>query len=293
MISRPLRSVLYMPGSNQRAMDKARGLAADAIVFDLEDAVAPEAKSAARDGVVAQLAAGGYGSRQLVVRCNALDSPWGEADIRALAITSINVLCLPKIEAMAQLQAVRELLDKLGRSEITLWAMIETPLGVSNAAELAAFESLSTLVMGTTDLASELRVPHRADRIGLQYALGRCVLAARSHGKAILDGVYLDLGDKNGLTAICEQGRALGFDGKTLIHPKQIDIANTIFGFSDADVAQARKILEVWREAEASGKGVAVLDGKLVEIMHVGEATRLLEMARWVSRLDDISSENS
>jgi citrate lyase subunit beta/citryl-CoA lyase len=264
-------------------MDKARNLNADAIVFDLEDAVAPEAKAAAREMAVAQVAGGGYGQRQLIVRCNSLESPWGEDDLRLLATSPVESICLPKVETVAQLRSVRTLLDGLDRADIKLWAMIETPLGVSNADQLANFESLTTLVMGTTDLASELRVPHRADRIGLQYSLGRCVLAARARGKAILDGVYLNLADDPGLQAICEQGRALGFDGKTLIHPKQIEAANAAFGFSAEDLAHARKVLEVWQEAEAAAKGVALLDGKLVEVMHVSEATRLLEQAEWMS----------
>jgi citrate lyase subunit beta / citryl-CoA lyase len=286
MISRPLRSVLYMPGSNQRAMDKARSLAADAIVFDLEDAVAPDAKVTARELVAKQLAAGGYGQRQLVVRANSLDSPWGEADIRMLVASSCETLCLPKIETPAQLQLVADLLAELGRTDIGIWAMIETPAGVKNAESIAGFAALSVLVMGTTDLASELRVPHRPDRLGLQYALSQCVLAARCAGKAILDGVYLELDNSAGLQQACEQGHALGFDGKTLIHPAQIATANTVFGFSEQDVQHARRVLEVWEQAEQAGKGVAVLDGKLVEIMHVGEATRLLELAEWVAQLE-------
>lgn len=290
MITRPLRSVLYMPGSNQRAMDKARSLAADAIVFDLEDAVAPDAKASARELVASQLAAGGYGHRQLVVRANPLDSPWGEADIRMLAQSCGETLCLPKIESVEQLDAVANLLAEVGREDIKIWAMIETPRGVRNTESIAAFSALSVLVMGTTDLASELRVPHRPDRLGLQYALSRCVLAARCAGKAILDGVYLELDNPEGLQEICEQGHALGFDGKTLIHPAQIESANTAFGFSEQDVQHARRVLDVWERAEQAGKGVAVLDGKLVEVMHVGEATRLLELAEWVAQLESESS---
>ncbi|MEH6588856.1 MAG: CoA ester lyase [Halioglobus sp.] len=286
MITRPLRSVLYMPGSNQRAMDKARSLAADAIIFDLEDAVAPDAKSAARERVASQLGAGGYGQRQLVVRANSLDSTWGEADIRMLASSACEALCLPKIENLKQLQRVAGLLAQLGREDIEIWAMIETPEGVKNVESIAGFSSLSVLVMGTTDLASELRVPHRPDRLGLQYALSRCVLAARCAGKAILDGVYLELDNSAGLQQACEQGRDLGFDGKTLIHPAQIASANSVFGFSEQDLQHARSVLEVWEQAQQAGKGVAVLDGKLVEIMHVGEATRLLELAEWVTQLE-------
>lgn len=274
-----LRSVLFMPASNLRAMDKARSLPADAIIFDLEDAVAPDSKDTAREQVLSQLAAGGYGGRHLVVRSNGLSTPWGEADIRAVAESGIDTVCLPKIETVAELELVAALLTECGRADIRLWAMIETPLGVSNVNQLAQFDSLTALVMGTSDLASELRVPHRADRLGLQYSLGRCVLAARQNGKVILDGVQLDLEDVEGLNAICEQGRALGFDGKTLIHPSQIKSANSAFGYSDADVEHARQILKVWETAQTQSKGVAVLKGKLVELMHVEEATRVLEQA--------------
>jgi len=274
-----LRSALFMPASNQRAMDKARSLSADAIIFDLEDAVAADAKDNAREQVLSQLAAGGYGERHLVVRSNALSTPWGEADIRAVAKSTIDTICLPKIETVAELERVGALLAECGRADICLWAMIETPLGVRNVNQLAQFDSLTALVMGTSDLASELRVPHRADRLGLQYSLGRCVLAARQNGKVILDGVQLDLEDAEGLKAICEQGRALGFDGKTLIHPNQIETANSAFGYSKEDVEHARQILKVWETAQTQSKGVAVLNGKLVELMHVEEATRVLQQA--------------
>lgn len=285
MNAMPLRSVLYMPGSNQRAMDKARGLPADAIVFDLEDAVAPDAKSSARDQVIAQLAAGGYGERQLVVRCNALATPWGEEDIQALAATTVGVLCLPKVEAVEQLQAVRELLDRSERQDIALWPMIETPRGVTAAAEIAAYATVDCLVMGTTDLAFELQLPSSPDRCGLQFALSSCVLAARQAGVRVLDGVQLDIKDGAALRAVCEQGRALGFDGKTLIHPSQIEVSNEVFGLSAAAVERAGRVLDVWREAEQAGKGVAVLDGKLVETMHVDEARRMLAMAEKIARL--------
>jgi citrate lyase subunit beta/citryl-CoA lyase len=289
MNSPVLRSVLYMPASNQRAMDKARSLPADAIIFDLEDAVSPDAKESAREKVLAQLAVGGYGARQLIVRANALSTPWGEADIRALAKSGIATICLPKIETLEQLALVHALLVECGRADVRLWAMIETPLGVSNVDHLAQFDTLTALVMGTTDLAAELRVPHRPDRLGLQYSLGRCILAARRSGITIVDGVHLELDDPDGLNAICEQGRALGFDGKTLIHPKQIDSANRTYGYSDEELEHARKILQAWDSAQAQGKGVAVLDGKLVEVMHVDEATRMLKQAQRLLELESTS----
>ncbi|MFV0276130.1 MAG: HpcH/HpaI aldolase/citrate lyase family protein [Parahaliea sp.] len=278
-----LRSVLYMPGANQRAMDKARDLPCDAVVFDLEDAVAPDAKAAARDAVAAQLGAGGYGSRQLVVRCNGLGTPWGRDDLRAMAATGVDTLCLPKVESEGELDSVCSVLAGAGRSDIRLWPMLETPAGIAAARDIARQRAVGALVMGTTDLASELGVPHRPDRLGLCYALGEAVLAARLAGVAVLDGVYLDFKDSAGFRAICEQGRALGFDGKTLIHPSQIDAANTVFGPTPEAVAWAERVLEAWAAAEREGKGLAVLDGKLVETMHVDEARRTLALARQIA----------
>lgn len=280
------RSTLYMPAANQRAMDKARSLAVDAVVFDLEDAVAPDAKEAARERLLQQLAAGGYGARTLVARCNALSTPWGADDLRALAASGIKTLCLPKVESVAQLQAVRDLLRQCGRNDITLWAMIETPAGVAQVEEIAAFDHVAALLMGTTDLAAELRLPSDPARSGLHYALGRCVLAARLAGIMVLDGVFLDITDQAGLRAVCEQGRALGFDGKTLIHPGQVAVANEVFGPSAAAIERAERLLGVWEEAAAAGKAVAVLDGKLIETMHVDEARRVLDTAAHIARLE-------
>lgn len=281
----PLRSVLYMPGSNQRAMDKARDLPCDAVVFDLEDAVAPGAKDSARAAVAAQLAAGGYGPRRLVVRCNALSAPWGREDVLAMAASGVGLLCLPKVESATEIDAVGELLAQNGGADIGLWAMLETPAGIAAAEAIASHPAVRALVMGTTDLAAELRVPHRPDRLGLQYALGRAVMAARCAGVAVLDGVYLDLSDDGGFRDICEQGRALGFDGKTLIHPKQVETANAVFGPSPEAVDWARRVLAAWEAAEREGKGLAVLDGKLVETMHVDEARRTLATARHIADL--------
>jgi citrate lyase subunit beta/citryl-CoA lyase len=287
MTDQPLRSVLYMPGANQRAMDKARKLPCDAVVFDLEDAVAPEAKAAAREAVAAQLADGGYGPRQLVVRCNALATPWGRDDLMAMAATSVTRLCLPKVESADQLEAASAALAQAGRDDIRLWAMLETPAGVFQARAIAGHPAVEVLVMGTTDLAAELRVPHRPDRLGLQHALGQAVLAARWAGIAVLDGVYLDLADEAGFAATCAQGRALGFDGKTLIHPSQIAAANAVFGPSAEAIDWAQRVLDAWEAAAAAGKGLAVLDGKLVETMHVDEARRTLAMARQITALEE------
>ena len=287
MSIRPRRSVLYMPGSNQRALEKARGLSADALVLDLEDSVGPEKKPEAREMVVAAVRAGGYGERELVIRANGLDSEWGEADIRAVAASGADALCLPKVESADEISAALNILDSAGAPKtLVLWAMIETPRGVLDIDAIARSDArLTTLVMGTTDLAKELRVPHTPDRIGLQYALGRCVLAARAHQKDILDGVYLDLEDAAGFRAACEQGRDMGFDGKTLIHPGQLADANAVFGPSEEAVERAHRIIAAWQQAEAEGKGVVVVDGKLVEGMHIDEARRLLAIAGHIEEL--------
>ena len=276
MSIKPRRSVLYMPGSNQRAIDKARSLPADAVVLDLEDSVGPAMKVEARDQVVAAVKAGGFGEREVVVRANAVDSEWGEADIRAIAGSSADGLCLPKIESAAEIRAAAALLQQ-GAADMPIWAMIETPKGVANAADIAA-AGVAVLVMGTTDLAKELRVPHTPDRLGLQYSLSQCVLAARLQGIDVLDGVYLDLNNPAGFEQVCQQGRVLGFDGKTLIHPRQIEAANQAFGPDPQQAERAEKIIAAWQQVEAEGKGVAVVDGKLVEAMHVDEARRTLAL---------------
>ena len=279
MSVRPRRSALYMPGSNARALDKARGLPADALILDLEDAVAPDQKAAAREQVLAAVTEGGYGKRELVVRVNGFDSRWGRDDIVCFANAPIAALCLPKVESAGEINAVVQLL-KQERSTLKLWLMAETPRGILNIDALCgADERVEVIVMGTSDLAKELRVPQRADRLGLQLSLQHCVLAARAHGLDILDGVYLDIRDPAGFAEACAQGVALGFDGKTLIHPDQIDAANRAFAPTEQTLERARRILEAWREAEAAGKAVAVVDGKLVENLHVSEAERQLAIA--------------
>ncbi len=288
MAERLLRSALYMPGSNQRAMDKARSLPCDAVVFDLEDAVAPEMKETARNQVLAQLDAGGYGGRQLVVRANGIDSPWGESDLRALAGAAVETICLPKIDTAEQLQSCVDLLRDSGApGGFKVWAMIETPWGVANVEDICATcDELEVLLMGTTDLSHQLRTSHRADRLGLLYALSKSVNAARMHGKVILDSVSLNIEDSEAFRADCEQGRALGFDGKTLIHPSQIACSNEVYGLSEAQVEHSQRVIAAWEAAEAAGKGVAVLDGKLVETMHVDEARRILELTNSQKQLE-------
>lgn len=272
-----------MPGSNARALEKARTLDADSLVLDLEDAVAPDQKEAAREQVLAAVTAGGYGHREMVVRVNAFDTRWGRDDIVAFAGAPIAALCLPKVESAEEVNAVVQLL-KQEKSTLKLWLMAETPRGILNIDEICgAHERVEVIVMGTSDLAKELRVPHTPDRLGLQTSLQLCVLAARAHGLDILDGVYLDIKDDAGFAVACDQGVALGFDGKTLIHPSQLERANIAFAPAPEVIDRARRILDAWREAEAEGKAVAVVDGKLVENLHVAEAERHLAIYEAIS----------
>ncbi len=277
---RPRRSVLYMPGSNPRALEKGRGLPADGLILDLEDAVAPDAKATARDVVLSALRAGGYGRRELVVRVNALSTSWGQADLVAVARARAQAVLLPKVEsADAVRQAEATLVAAGAPDELAIWCMIETPRGVLKSAEIAeASPRLACLVMGTSDLAKDLHAAHTPDRAPMLTSLGLCVLAARASGLAILDGVHLDLADDAGFAASCRQGRELGFDGKTLIHPKTIDAANAAFAPSAEEIAFARKIISAHAEAEAAGKGVVLVDGKLIESLHVQNARRLVAL---------------
>ncbi len=283
MTLRPRRSVLYMPGSNARALEKARTLDADCLILDLEDAVSPDQKAAAREQVLAAVNAGGYGERELVVRVNGFDTAWGRDDIVAFANAPIAALCLPKVESEEEVHAVVQLLKQEG-SSLKLWLMAETPRGVLNIDEICGASARNeVVVMGTSDLAKELRVPHTPDRLGMQTSLQLCVLAARAHGLEILDGVYLDIKDEAGYAEACEQGVKLGFDGKTLIHPSQIEAANRAFAPSPEVVERARKIIEAWEAAKAEKKAVAVVDGKLVEVLHFEEAQRHLAIAEAIS----------
>ena len=276
----PLRSVLYAPGANSRALDKARSLPVDGLILDLEDAVAPAVKAAARDAVVAALSESGFGYRRRIVRINGLDTPWGEADIAAMARAGADAILLPKVESPQAVQTAVAALDAAGGpADLPIWIMAETPRGILQIDSIAAAHPrLQVIVMGTSDLAKELRVRHTPGREGLLASLGLCVLAARARGLEILDGVYLDLQDEPGFAAACEQGRDMGFDGKTLIHPRQIEPANRVFGISAEALQQAQQIIAAWREAQQAGSGVCVVDGRLVENLHVEEAERLVTM---------------
>lgn len=278
-IMRPRRSALYMPGTNARALEKARTLDTDVIIMDLEDAVAPEAKETARQLVTAAVTAGGYGPREVVVRVNGLDTPWGAADLAAVAACRPDAVLLPKIGSGAALRAVIARLDAAGAGTLPVWTMMETPEAVLKAAAIAAFAPrLAVMVMGTADLAKALRLPPDPTRAGLLTALSHCVLAARMRGLDILDGIFTDLRDESGLRAACGQGKALGFDGKTLIHPGQIGTANEIFGVSAEEAATAARIIAAWEHAAAAGRGIAVLDGRMVERLHADEARRVLAL---------------
>ncbi|BCX16643.1 MAG: CoA ester lyase [Geminicoccaceae bacterium] len=278
---RPRRSALYVPGSNARALDKARTLPADVLLLDLEDAVAPDAKEAARENVLAVLRAReGFGFRELVVRVNGLDTAWGWADLAALARAGADAILLPKVESADGVRRARTVLGEAGApAELPIWCMMETPRGILRALEIAEAPAVACLVMGTSDLTKDLHALHTGERLPMLVALGTCLLAARAAGIAILDGVHLDLSDTAGFAAACRQGRELGFDGKTLIHPSQIGPANAAFGPDAAAVEQARRIVAAYEEARARGAGVAVLDGRLIEALHVREAERVLALA--------------
>jgi citrate lyase subunit beta / citryl-CoA lyase len=287
-VIRPRRSLLFMPGANTRALDKARELPADGLIFDLEDAVAPDAKPAARDAVAAALAQGGYGRRDLVLRVNPLDSAWGTADLDAAARMPLDAVLLPKVENPERVRETAALLDRAGAPPtLAIWCMVETPRGVLAAAAIAAAHSrVAALVMGTSDLTKDLRARETPDRLPLLVSLQLALLAARAHGLAALDGVHLDLADDAGFAAACAQGRALGFDGKTLIHPKQIVAANTTFAPSADEVAQARKIIAAHQAALADGQGIVVVDGRLIENLHVDAAHRTVALAEAIAALD-------
>ncbi len=286
--ARPRRSILYMPGSNARALEKGRGLAADGLILDLEDAVAPDAKEMARRQIVEALKTGGYGQRELIVRVNAGLSPWGKDDIVAMATSGADAILLPKVDSGAMVREAEKLMEDSGApDDMAIWCMMETPLGMLHAEEIAfASPRLGGFVLGTSDLAKDLHATHTRDRLPMITSLGLCLLAARAAGIAIVDGVHLDLADDEGFENSCRQGLELGFDGKTLIHPKTIDIANQVFAPSEQEVAWSRTIIAAHAEAEKEGKGVIVIDGKLIENLHVENAQRLVDLAEAISQKD-------
>ena len=284
---RPRRSVLYMPGANTRALEKARTLAADALIFDLEDAVAPDAKEAARTNVVAAAQSRAYGKREIAIRCNGLATPWGKADAAAIAKSGADAILVPKVESAADVASVVALLDAAGApASMAVWAMMETPRGMLRAEEIAGSHPRLTLfVMGTNDLVKDMRARHTPMRLPMITALGLGMLAARAYGLTILDGVYNDIQDTEGFRAICQQGLEMGFDGKTLIHPSQVEPCNEVFAPSSAELEMAGKIVAAFKAAQAEGKGVVTDDGRMIENLHVDQAERALALAAAIKEM--------
>ena len=277
----PRRSVLYMPGANERALEKAKGLDADALILDLEDAVAPDATAEARDRVCAAATSGEYGAKEVTIRVNGLDTEWHAADIAAAAAAGPAGVVVPKVNSVADVHAIETSLEAGGAPDSTaIWAMLETPVAILHAEEIAAASNrLTVLIMGTNDLAKELHAVQVPGREPMLTALSIAVLAARAAGKVILDGVYNDIKDPDGFHAECVQGRHMGFDGKTLIHPSQVEDANTIWAPSEAAVTEARELIATFEAAIAEGKGVVTFNGRMIENLHVANAQRVLAVA--------------
>jgi len=286
--SRPRRSVLYMPGSNPRALEKGKTLAADGLILDLEDAVAPDQKKEARERVADAVSDGGYGMREILIRVNGLQTRWGYKDIIAASKTKADGIVLPKVESADAIRQCEQLMDENNAHDgMQIWCMIETPWGVLNAERMAgAGHRIGGFVMGTSDLAKDVHAAHTRDRLPMLYSLGHCLLVARAFKIAILDGVHLDLSDDDGFAHSCIQGRQLGFDGKTLIHPKTIDKANEVFGPKDSELEWARRIIEAFTDAQARGEGVVLVDGKLIENLHVEDAKRMVALGESIEKMN-------
>ena len=284
---RPRRSVLYMPGANERALEKARTIPADALILDLEDAVAPDAKVEARARVCAAAQSGEYGAKEIAIRANGLDTAWHADDLRAIAKAGPAAVVVPKVNSAADVVAINKALEAAGAPDHTkIWAMLETPVAILHAEQIAtASDRLTVLVMGTNDLAKELHAEHVPGRQPLLFALSRCLLAARLAGKVILDGVYNDIKNEDGFAAECLQARQMGFDGKTLIHPSQVGPCNSAFAPSAAEIEQAREIISAFEEAEAAGKGVVTVNGRMIENLNVESSRRVLAVAAAIDAL--------
>lgn len=282
---RPRRSALYMPGSNTRALDKGRSLAADVLILDLEDSVTFDRKAEARTNVLAALAQGGYGHRELLVRVNGLETPWGRDDLEAIAESGADGVVLTKVESADYVRKVIHILKEAGAADgVGVWAMIETPFGVMGVEDIAAaLPQSGGLMMGTADLAKNLNCRLGPERTAALYTLSRSIVAARAHGLSILDGVFEDLEDDDGFIHSCRQGVELGFDGKTLIHPKTIDAANAAFGPDPDDVDEARSMVDAFEKARLAGDAVITVNGKLVERLHVERARRLIALAERIN----------
>ena len=284
---RPRRSVLYMPGANERALEKAKGIPADALILDLEDAVAPDAKPDARARVCAAAASGEYGAKELAIRINGIGTQWHADDIAAAAAAGPDAIVVPKVNSAAEVAQLVAAFEAAGAPERTkLWAMLETPVAVLGAESIAtASERLTVLVMGTNDLAKELYAEHVPGRAPLQFGLQRCLMAARLAGKVILDGVFNDIKDDDGFRAECLQGKQFGFDGKTLIHPSQVEPCNEVFAPSADEIEHSRRVIAAFDEAQAEGRGVVTVDGRMIENLHVETARRILVVADAIDAL--------
>ena len=281
---RPGRSVLYMPAANQRALEKAKDIPADALIFDLEDAVAPDAKELAREQACNAAASSDYGNRELTIRCNGLDTPWGREDILAAAEAAPSAVVIPKVDGPEYLAQVSEVLDEGGAPAATeIWAMVETPAGILCVDQIAQFERTAVLVMGTNDMAKELRASITQDRHALLPYLAMCLLAARAADVGILDGVYNDIKNEEGFEQVCRQGAEMGFDGKTLIHPSQVAPTNESFSPSLDELDFHQRVIEEFEAAQNEGRGVLTVDGKMIENLHVDEARRAIAMAQVIA----------
>ena len=286
---RPRRSALYMPGANARALEKGRSLAADVLIMDLEDGVLPDAKVEARGRILRVLAEGGYGAREIVIRINGAGTPWFADDLAAAATSGADAAMLPKVDDAATVARAAEILEAAGApAGMGIWCMLETPRGVLDAREIAAAHPrMAALTLGTADLSKALHADlHAPDRLPLVTSIGLCVLAAREAGLAVLDAPHFDLSDDEGFERACRQGKSFGFDGKSLLHPKTIAVANATFGPSAAEIDWARRITASWRQAAAEGKGVTLVDGKLIEALHVEEAGQTLALAEGIAALE-------
>jgi citrate lyase subunit beta/citryl-CoA lyase len=287
MAIRPRRSVLYMPSSNERALQKAKEIPTDALIFDLEDAVAPDAKETARANAVAAASSGEYGRREITIRCNGLDTPWGADDIAAAAGSGAAAIVIPKVGSSAYLDDVSARLDAAGApATMTIWAMVETPTAIFDIRAIAGHHRVNVLVMGTNDLAKELRTGTAVDRGPLLPHLATAVLGAREAGIAIVDGVYNDVRDADGFLREAQQGKSFGFDGKTLVHPSQVEPANEVWAPTDAEVEFAVRVIEAFESAEAEGRGVITIDGRMIENLHVDNARRVLAVSAAIAALN-------
>ena len=283
---RPRRSVLYMPAANERALDKAKSLPADALIFDLEDAVSPDAKPDARRNAVAAARSGEYGNKEITIRCNGLETQWGADDLTAAAMAGVSAVVIPKINSVREVEAVSSALATAGApGSMKIWAMIETPTAIFDVRAIAAHPRVQTLVMGTNDLAKELRATQVRGRAPLMHHLATALLAAREAGKIILDGVFNDIKDADAFRDECLQGAQMGFDGKTLIHPSQVEIANDVWAPTADEVDYAKRVIAAFEEATAEGRGVITVDGRMIENLHVDNARRVLAVQQAIESL--------